>query len=359
MSAGDYISLKKSKMLKNYAPILSSGNKAIDNYDNYMRKLALNTVNDSCSKDFYGDNEKKAINDILINCTQYPANTFDGVLKPTPISLVPNNNVGLNWKAYNGSMLTYSVNTINYQVSYNLIPNFFSTAGPKFGAKNQSSGVSASLENISFGTNGNFVGNPNDDDEDDNEILRSPFVIEWTGYFFCTQSGNWTFNLSTLQRDFSFFWIGEIAESGYTIDNTFIKHIHNVAATSQTASETNSNTINMERDKYYKMRIQYNQPDEKQFLSLSFTDPNGNTTFDGTKNYFQENRFYFNFIEYPLKSTPSVPAKLQQSCYRGEQPCTTFIHAKRAYHISNVHRRQWNQKKKEMLKITDSRTYKM
>jgi hypothetical protein len=49
-----------------------------------------------------------------------------------------------------------------------------------------------------------------------------------------------------------------------------------------------------------------------------------------------------------------VPAKLQQSCYRGEQPCTIFIHAKRATHISKKHRRQWNQKKKEMLQITDS-----
>jgi hypothetical protein len=357
MSAGDYISLKKSKMLKNYAPILSSGNKAIANYDHYVRKLALNTVIESCSKDFYGDAEEKSINDILINCTQYPANTFDGILKPTPISLIPNNHVGLNWRAYDGSMLTYSVD-VNHLVSYNLVPNFFSTAGPKFGAKGQSSGVSSSLQDISFGTNGNFIGDENVDDED-NEDPRAPFVIEWTGYFFCTKSGNWTFNLTTLQRDFSFFWIGEIAESGYTINNTFIKHIHNVAAVSQTAFETNSNTIYMERDKYYKMRIQYSQPDEKQFLSLSFTDPNGNTTFDGTKNYFLENHYHLNCIEYPLKSTPSVPAKLQQSCYRGEQPCTTFIHAKRAYHISNVHRRQWNQKKKEMLKITDSRTYKM
>jgi hypothetical protein len=107
------------------------------------------------------------------------------------------------------------------------------------------------------------------------------------------------------------------------------------------------------------MRIQYSQPSSYQFMSLSFTDPNGITTFDGTKNYFRENIFYFNQTTYPLKSTPSVPGKSQQSCYRGEQPCTTFIHAKRATHISNVHRRQWNQKKKEMLQITDSTTHNM
>ena len=48
MSAGDYISLKKSKILQNYAPILSSGKKAIANYDHYVRKLAINTVVESC-----------------------------------------------------------------------------------------------------------------------------------------------------------------------------------------------------------------------------------------------------------------------------------------------------------------------
>ncbi len=356
MSAGDYISLKKSKMLKNYAPVLSSGNKAIDNYDNYVRKLALNTVNDSCSKDFYGDNKKKTINDILINCTQYPANTFDGVLNPTPIHLIPNNYVGLNWRAYDGSMLTYS--DVNLEVTYNLIPNFFSTADPQFGAKNQSSGITTSLQDISFGTNGNFIGDSTVNDENGDD-LRAPFVIEWTGYFFCTQSGKWTFNLRTLGKDFSFFWLGPNAESGYTKDNTFIKHIHNVNSTELNPIDLDLNFINMERDKYYKMRIQYSQPDEKQFLSLSFTDPNGVTTFDGSKNYFQENSFYLNPGQPPLKSIPSVPAKLQQSCYRGEQPCTIFIHAKRAYHISNKKRRQWNQKKKEMLKITDSTTYKM
>jgi len=355
MSAGDYISLKKSKMLKNYAPILTSGNKAIDNYDNYVRKLALNTVNDSCSKDFYGDNEKKAINDILINCSQYPANTFDGVLNPTPISLIPNNYVGLNWKAYDGSMIIIS--SAQIPATYTLIPNFFLTAGPKYGSKNESSGITTNITNLSFGTNGNFIGESNDVDENGDDP-RAPFVIEWTGYFFCTQSGNWTFNLRTLGRDYSFFWLGPEAESGYNFTNTFIKHEYN-GYLNYDEVEEKSKTIYMKVDTYYKMRIQYSQPSSNQFLSLSFKDPNGITTFDGSKNYFQENFFYLNPSQPPLKSIPSVPAKLQQSCYRGEQPCTTFIHAKRAYHISNEKRRQWNQKKKEMLKITDSTTYKM
>ena len=358
MSAGDYISLKKSKMLQNYAPILSSGNKAVANYDHYVRKLALNTVNDSCSKDFYGDAEDKAINDILINCTQYPANTFDGVLNPTPISLIPNNHIGLDWRAYDGSMLrTYTLTNPN-EASYNFLPNFFSTAGPKYGAKGESSGVTRNISDISAGTNSNFIGVSNDIDKN-GDNPRAPFVIEWTGYFFCNQSGNWTFNLTTLGRDLSFFWLGPIAESGYNNNNTFIKHINNLSANSTDIDPPQSNTMYMKSDTYYKMRIQYSQPSYYQFMSLSFTDPNGITTFDGTKNYFQENILYFNQTTYPLKSTPSVPAKLQQSCYRGEQPCTTFIHAKRANHISNVHRRQWNQKKKEMLQITDSTTYKM
>ena len=80
MSAGDYISLKKSRMLKNYAPILSSGNKAIANYDHYVRKIALDTVINSCSEDIYGFPEIDAINDIKLNSCTYPPNSFKGIV---------------------------------------------------------------------------------------------------------------------------------------------------------------------------------------------------------------------------------------------------------------------------------------
>lgn len=80
MSAGDYISLKKSKMLKNYTPILSTGNKAIANYDHFVRKIALQTVIESCSKDIYGVLEPAKLNDVPLNSCNYPTNSFDGVL---------------------------------------------------------------------------------------------------------------------------------------------------------------------------------------------------------------------------------------------------------------------------------------
>ena len=51
MSASDYTYLKKSKIVKNYAPILSSGNKAVANYDDYVRKLTINTSLCTISKD--------------------------------------------------------------------------------------------------------------------------------------------------------------------------------------------------------------------------------------------------------------------------------------------------------------------
>lgn len=80
MSAGDYISLKKSKMLKNYAPILSTGNKAIANYDHFVRKIVLQTVIDSCSKDIYGVLEPAKLNDVPLNSCNYPSNSFDGIV---------------------------------------------------------------------------------------------------------------------------------------------------------------------------------------------------------------------------------------------------------------------------------------
>ena len=348
MSASDYTYLKKSKIIKNYAPILSSGNKAVANYDDYVRKLTINTALNISSKDVYGDEEEKTINGIIINCKDFQPNTFDGVLNVVPMALVPTNHIGLNWRAYDGSMI--NISTLVAPATYTLVPNFFSNAGPKVGAQGKSSGISTSISDLTVGTNGNFVSLYNNS--------TNAYVIEWTGYFLCTKSGNWTFNLSTLGMDFSFFWLGPTAESGYNFSNTFIQHVYNHDAEDQTV-DVNSNTMLLEINNFYKIRLQYSQPSSFQYLSLSFTDPTGNTTTNGVQNYFRENLFYLNAASNPLKSTPSVPAKLQQSCYRGEQPCTTFIHAKRAYHISNVHRRQWNQKKKEMLQITDSTTYKM
>jgi hypothetical protein len=153
MSASDYISLKKSRMLQNYAPILSTNNDAVANYDHYVRKLALNVVSCATSKDIYGFDEPASLNGINLNDCTYPENSFDGII---------------------------------------------------------------------------------------NVVLLNP---------------------------------------------------------------------------------------EKPMI--------------------------------PLKSTPSVPAKLQVPCYKGEQPCTTFFQAKRANYISKKHRRQWNLKKPSMLKITDSTTFRM
>lgn len=91
MSAGDYISLKKSKMLKNYAPVLSSNNKAIANYDHYVRKIALQTVIDSCSKDIYGVIEPTKLNDVPLNSCNYPENSFDGIVRvyESPSPFIP------------------------------------------------------------------------------------------------------------------------------------------------------------------------------------------------------------------------------------------------------------------------------
>ena len=111
MSAGDYISLKKSKMLKNYAPILSTGNKAIANYEHFVRKIALQTVIDSCSKDIYGVLEPAKLNDVPLNSCNYPANSFDGVLnvmlfnpeeQTIPLEIIPSVPAKLQQPCYKG-----------------------------------------------------------------------------------------------------------------------------------------------------------------------------------------------------------------------------------------------------------------
>ena len=85
MSAGDYIYLKKSRALKNFAPILSTSGftpspKAIANYDHYARKLTLDTIICTDSSDIFGYPEPITFNDIKLNDCTYPENSFDGVI---------------------------------------------------------------------------------------------------------------------------------------------------------------------------------------------------------------------------------------------------------------------------------------
>ena len=92
MSAGEYISLKKTKHLQNYhVNTASAVNLPQVSYENYVHNLNLKAVN--CSTATYGNGIAKpiTINNILVGrTTTCPANTFEGpVIHPVINADVP------------------------------------------------------------------------------------------------------------------------------------------------------------------------------------------------------------------------------------------------------------------------------
>ena len=83
MSSSDYISLKKTKILKNYhVNTNSTTNIPQVSYENYLHNLSLKAAN--CSTSTYGNGVAKplTLNNIKIgSITTCPANTFEGPIR--------------------------------------------------------------------------------------------------------------------------------------------------------------------------------------------------------------------------------------------------------------------------------------
>ena len=92
MSAGDYIALKKSKLLKNYGVPTATANKSPyvhTSYDHYIHNVALIEATTACSRLRNGSAVPTTINGILIGRTgTCPVNTYDGptIVRKTDIA---------------------------------------------------------------------------------------------------------------------------------------------------------------------------------------------------------------------------------------------------------------------------------
>jgi hypothetical protein len=82
MSAGDYIALKKSKLLKNYGIPTATANKSAyvhTSYDHYIHNVALTEATSACSRFRNGIAKPTAVNGILVGrTTTCPVNNYDG-----------------------------------------------------------------------------------------------------------------------------------------------------------------------------------------------------------------------------------------------------------------------------------------
>lgn len=113
---------------------------------------------------------------------------------------------------------------------------------------------SSTLSSVSSSTNGSA-----------NE--RSTLIsIEWVGYLKTNVSGIYTFSLSS--DDCSYMWIGDVAISSYTKTNTFNSNpgLHSLV--------TVKNTITLNSDAYYPVRIQFGQKYGGSRFSLTSTNSN-------------------------------------------------------------------------------------
>ena len=93
MSAGDYITLKKSKLLKNYG-IPATNNKSAyvhTSYDHYIHNIALTEATTACSRFSNGTAKPITINNILVGRTgTCPVNNYDGpAIVQTPNTAAP------------------------------------------------------------------------------------------------------------------------------------------------------------------------------------------------------------------------------------------------------------------------------
>ena len=82
MSAGDYIALKKSKLLKNYGIPTATANKSAyvhTSYDHYIHNVALSEATSACSRFRNGVAKPATVNGILVGRTATcPVNNYDG-----------------------------------------------------------------------------------------------------------------------------------------------------------------------------------------------------------------------------------------------------------------------------------------
>jgi hypothetical protein len=93
------------------------------------------------------------------------------------------------------------------------------------------------------------------------------FIVEWYGMIKVDETGNWGFSL--FSDDHSFIWIGDVAVSGYTVNNSTIndRNLHGMAFV--------KNTIQLVKDTYYPIRMQFGENGGWYDLQLRAYSPSG------------------------------------------------------------------------------------
>lgn len=98
--------------------------------------------------------------------------------------------------------------------------------------------------------------------------------VQWISTFKPLVSGTHTFNTSS--DDASYLWIGDTAESGYTIANALVNNggAHGM--------QVRTGTIDLDNNTVYHLRAFFGESGGGEGMILWFVDPNGTTVYDFT-----------------------------------------------------------------------------
>jgi hypothetical protein len=203
---------------------------------------------------FFSDYENNRIR-VLFSNNPFSSPTSNPTSLPTIIADNRAFYSGLAWTAYNSY---FNDNT-----------DFFTTASTLNGLNDVSTGYSSDFSSLATATNNNFIVYSE----------QEYFSIEFFGYFYTqSYSGTWTFETSS--DDASYLWIGDVAIEAYTATNALVDNggLHEM--------QTVSNTIELNANTYYPLRIQFAQGDGYYDLIVTITRPDGFSFTNGDGYFF-------------------------------------------------------------------------
>jgi hypothetical protein len=206
------------------------------------------------------------------------------------------NNIVISWKPPNSDMTSngdgyFYLDTPN-GLQFKIYNGYFNDDVSFFNKNNSiNSGIVTDISNIYNGTNGLIPLN--------NSLNR--YSVEWNGFFYATDTGEWTFY--SVSDDASYIWIGEIAKSGYVRNNAIVNNggLHGM--------QERSGKINLIKDTYYPIRIQFGENSGSDNISISWNRP-GNSTriYNGNGFFFESNTAiqYHNIIKKPQQLPSAI-----------------------------------------------------
>lgn len=205
-------------------------------------------------------------------------------------------------------MLNGNINKKN-GLSYKIVDGYFADNTAYFLDKPSLSveGIAIDFSTIQSSTNGsNFS-------ELINKNNGNNLSIEWFGYIYATETGNWGFSLSS--DDGSYLWLGNNAINDYSISSSFINN-----------GGTHSNVVKTKtkylvKNTYYPVRIQYGQKYGNYNFGFTISPPsNPNKTnaynvlytfYNNDNSLYQMKQLYYSMVE----SSPENTKNNLFNCY--------------------------------------------